>query len=58
LQRVHASLPSGESKTLRVCVQCIRSGAVRKTVRTKPFELGTGKAKPKPKAKTKAGATA
>ncbi len=58
LQRVHVSLPSGESKTLRVCVQCIRSGAVRKTVRTKPFELGTGKAKPKPKAKTKAAATA
>ena len=26
LQTIKASLPSGEVKTLRVCVQCIRSG--------------------------------
>lgn len=39
LQRVHVTLPNGENKTLRVCTQCIRSGAVRKTVRTKPFDV-------------------
>jgi large subunit ribosomal protein L28 len=39
LQNVKASLPSGETKTLRVCVQCIRSGAVRKQVKNTPFKL-------------------
>jgi large subunit ribosomal protein L28 len=41
LQSVKAVLPSGEHKTLRVCVQCIRSGYVRKVVRQKPFALPT-----------------
>ena len=27
------------TKSMKVCTQCIRSGAVRKTVRRKPFEL-------------------
>lgn len=45
LQRVHVSLPSGENKSMRVCTQCIRSGAVRKTVRVKPFDVSGGKAK-------------
>lgn len=39
LQNVKASLPSGEVKTLRVCVQCIRSGRIRKAVRQKPFAI-------------------
>jgi large subunit ribosomal protein L28 len=39
LQRVHVTTPEGENKSMRVCVQCIRSGAVRKTVRTKPFDV-------------------
>ncbi len=39
LQRVHAELPNGGSKTIRVCVQCIRSGRVRKAVKKKPFKL-------------------
>ena len=43
LQRVHVTLPSGENKTMRVCVQCIRSGAVRKTVKIKPFDVGAKK---------------
>ena len=51
LQKVHVTLPSGQNTTMRVCVQCIRSGAVRKTVKTKPFELTSGK----DAAKTKAG---
>ncbi|TVP98635.1 MAG: 50S ribosomal protein L28 [Planctomycetaceae bacterium] len=50
LQRVHVTLPSGQSATLRVCVQCIRSGAVRKTVKTKPFELSGVKTGGKSKA--------
>ena len=43
LQRVHVTLPNGENKTLRVCTQCIRSGAVRKTVKTKPFDVSGAK---------------
>ncbi|MDR1484505.1 MAG: 50S ribosomal protein L28 [Planctomycetaceae bacterium] len=39
LQNVKASLPSGETKTVKVCVQCIRSGAVRKQVKNTPFKL-------------------
>ena len=45
LQRVHVTLPSGQNTTLRVCVQCLRSGAVRKTVKTKPFELSSSSSK-------------
>lgn len=43
LQSVKASLPSGEVKTIRCCVQCIRSGRIRKAVRQKPFDLSNGK---------------
>jgi large subunit ribosomal protein L28 len=47
LQTIKASLPSGEVRTMRVCVQCIRNGWVRKAVRQKPFDLAdhTKKAK-------------
>lgn len=41
LQNIKASLPSGEVRTMRVCTQCIRSGRIRKAVRTKPFSLPT-----------------
>ena len=43
LQRVHVTTPKGENKTMRVCTQCIRSGAIRKTVKTKPFDVGAKK---------------
>lgn len=43
LQKVHVTLPSGENKAMRVCTQCIRSGVVRKTVHTKPFDVGNKK---------------
>lgn len=43
LQTIKASLPSGEVKTIRVCVQCIRSGKIRKAVRQKPFDLTAAK---------------
>jgi large subunit ribosomal protein L28 len=39
LQSVRVTLPSGSLKTLRVCTQCIRSGAVVKRVRQSPFKL-------------------
>jgi large subunit ribosomal protein L28 len=39
LQRVHVSLPDGTRKTMQVCTRCIRSGAVTKTIRQKPFKL-------------------
>jgi large subunit ribosomal protein L28 len=39
LQSVHVSMPNGAHKTLQVCTRCLRSGAVTKTIRQKPFKL-------------------
>ncbi len=39
LQRVRVTLENGSNKTLRVCTQCMRSGAVRRVVRQRPFAL-------------------
>lgn len=39
LQRVKVVVGNGTHKTLRVCVSCLRSGAVRKVVRQKPFQV-------------------
>ena len=39
LQRVRVSIPGGGNKRVRVCTQCIRSGAVIKAVRAAPFRL-------------------
>ena len=40
LQRVKVALPDGGgNKRMRVCVQCIRSGAVQKAVKRAPFKL-------------------
>jgi large subunit ribosomal protein L28 len=39
LQKVHVSTANGTHKTVRVCAQCIRSGAVTKRVRAVPFRL-------------------
>ena len=42
LQRVRVALPDGSgNKRIRVCVQCIRSGAVKKAVKRAPFKLPT-----------------
>ena len=41
LQEINAEMPDGGHKRIRVCVQCIRSGRVRKAVRQKPFALPT-----------------
>ena len=39
LQNVRTTTINGTSKTVRVCAQCIRSGAVRKQVRNAPFKV-------------------
>ena len=39
LQRVKITTPNGTNKTARVCTQCLRSGAVKRVVRQKPFDL-------------------
>ncbi len=39
LQRVKVTTPTGATKSMRICTQCLRSGAVRKKVRQAPFRL-------------------
>lgn len=39
LQNVHIVTSQGTHKSMRVCAQCLRSGAVRKVVRHQPFKL-------------------
>lgn len=38
LQRVRVTV-GGTNKTMRVCTQCIRSGAITKQIKTPPFRL-------------------
>ena len=38
LQRVRVTM-RGTNRTMRVCTQCIRSGAVTKRIRNAPFKL-------------------
>lgn len=42
LQKVRVTTSGGTHKTMRVCTQCIRSGAITKTVRRAPFRLPPG----------------
>ena len=39
LQRVRITTANGTTKSARVCAQCIRSGAVQKAIRRRPFKL-------------------
>jgi large subunit ribosomal protein L28 len=39
LQTLHVTTKNGTNKSMRVCTQCIRSGAVTKTIRSAPFRL-------------------
>jgi large subunit ribosomal protein L28 len=41
LQQVHVTTSNGSHKTMRVCTQCLRSGAVTKRIHHKPFKLPT-----------------
>ena len=43
LQRVRVTV-GGTNKTMRVCTQCLRSGAVTRIVHQRPFRLPTEKA--------------
>lgn len=44
LQRVKVALPEGDgNKRMLVCVQCIRSGKIKKAVKRTPFALPGGK---------------
>jgi len=42
LQSVRITTENGTHKTARVCVQCLRCGAVQKRVRNKPFKMIPG----------------
>jgi large subunit ribosomal protein L28 len=48
LQRVRVTTANGTHKTMRVCTQCIRSGAIAKTVRSAPFKLPPGESSDTP----------
>ena len=37
IQTVHVTTENGTNKTMRVCAQCLRCGAVVKRVHAKPF---------------------
>ncbi len=52
LQRVKITADNGQTKSVRICTQCLRSGAVRKVVRQRPFKL-PGEAKQKKAAASK-----
>lgn len=39
LQRVRVTVGRGTHKTMQVCTQCIRSGAIKKVVQNAPFKL-------------------
>ena len=41
LQNVRTTTANGTSKTVRVCAQCIRSGAIRKQIRNAPFKVAS-----------------
>jgi large subunit ribosomal protein L28 len=45
LQSLHISTANGTRKTVKVCTQCIRSGAITKVVRQAPFKLAKTDAK-------------
>lgn len=59
LQNVRTTTENGTKKTVKVCAQCIRSGAVRKQVKNAPFKLtheldaATGKKPASKKSKSK-----
>ncbi len=58
LRTVRVSTPSGAHKTVRVCAQCLRSGAVTKVVRAAPFKLPPLPGEKKPARAATAEATA
>jgi large subunit ribosomal protein L28 len=58
LQSIRVTVGKGTNKRLKVCTQCIRSGAVTKAIRSAPFKLPPGEtAHKKTSAKTAAKST-
>lgn len=49
LRTVRISTPNGTHKTVRVCAQCLRSGAVTRVIRAAPFKLPPLPGQEKPK---------
>lgn len=47
LQRLRVTTANGSNATMRVCTQCMRSGAVTKRIRNVPFKLPPGAASAK-----------
>ena len=45
LQNVRITTENGTSKTVRVCTQCLRCGAVTRRIHSKPFQLASKPAK-------------
>ena len=45
LQKVHVSTANGTHKTVQVCTQCIRSGAITKQIQHAPFRVPKAAAK-------------
>jgi len=39
LQKVRVTTDNGTHKSIRVCTQCIRSGAITKKIRSAPFKV-------------------
>lgn len=39
LQKIRITTAKGENKSIKICVQCLRSGAVTRVVRQRPFDL-------------------
>lgn len=39
LQKVHVTTANGTHKSMKVCVQCIRSGAITKKIHNAPFKV-------------------
>ncbi len=54
LQSVRVTTPKGVNKRMLVCTQCLRSGAVKKQVKNKPFVVPNKPSKATPAAAAKA----
>ncbi|MCS7306234.1 MAG: 50S ribosomal protein L28 [Thermoguttaceae bacterium] len=39
LQRIRITTPNGTHKRIRICTQCLRTGAVTRIIRAAPFKL-------------------
>ncbi|MHB1035174.1 MAG: 50S ribosomal protein L28 [Pirellulales bacterium] len=48
LQKVRITTTGGTNKSLRVCTQCLRSGAVTRAIRVAPFRVPTAESADKP----------